>query len=73
MGSRYSTIFEACNSLNLTNEIMAQYVFFLILSLGLYFASPSTTSSSSTKKPKQSLRIIKTDDGGQGGWVGGGK
>ncbi|MEQ9378438.1 MAG: hypothetical protein RIG68_24840 [Imperialibacter sp.] len=52
---------------------MAQYIFFLILSLGLYFASPSTTSSSSTKKPKQSLRIIKTDDGGQGGWVGGGK
>ncbi len=53
---------------------MAQYVFFLILSLGLYFAnpSPSSDSSKSTKKTKSALKILKTD-GGQEGWVEGGR
>ncbi|MEQ8417986.1 MAG: hypothetical protein RIE59_12025 [Imperialibacter sp.] len=51
---------------------MAQYVFFMILSLGLYFSAPKTTSSDSSKKAKKSLRIIKTD-GGETDWDKGGK
>ena len=51
---------------------MAQYVFFMILSLGLYFAAPSASSSGSTKKAKKTFRILKTD-GGQGTWSEGGK
>lgn len=51
---------------------MAQYVFFMIMSLGLYFASPSSTSTGSSKKAKKSFRILKTD-GGMGGWDEGGK
>lgn len=51
---------------------MAQYVFFMILSLGLYFSSPKSTSSDSSKKAKKSLRILKTD-GGEEAWGGGGK
>lgn len=51
---------------------MAQYVFFMILSLGLYFASPATSNSSSQKKAKKSLRILR-NDGGMGEWDKGGK
>lgn len=51
---------------------MAQYVFFMILSLGLYFTTPSTSTTSSPKKAKKSLRILKTD-GGNGEWGDGGK
>ncbi|WOK05857.1 hypothetical protein RT717_22540 [Imperialibacter roseus] len=51
---------------------MAQYVFFMILSLGLYFSAPKTTTSHVSKKAKKSLHIIKTD-GGDDTWGGGGK
>jgi hypothetical protein len=51
---------------------MAQYVFFMILSLGLYFSAPKTTSSHVSKKAKKSLHIIKTD-GGDDTWGDGGK
>lgn len=52
---------------------MAQYVFFMILSLGLYFTTPSSVSGGSGKKTKKAMRILKTDEGGQGGWTEGGK
>jgi hypothetical protein len=51
---------------------MAQYIFFMILSLGLYFSAPKTSTSNSSKKVKKSLRIMKTD-GGNEDWDTGGK
>lgn len=51
---------------------MAQYVFFMILSLGLYFATPISSDTHTTKKVKKSLRILK-NDGGSGTWGDGDK
>lgn len=51
---------------------MAQYVFFMILSLGLYFTTPMSVSGTSVKKSKKAHRVLKMD-GGQDGWGEGGK